>query len=94
MTDFYINTGTLEAFEKLQGKVPFDYGQGGTIGSVGWDIDVIGGDELKTTGWTKDGDPIQEPMGGYLINLRSDNEIPFGVKDYLVYPKTPIRVWA
>lgn len=94
MTDFYLNTETLEQYEVLEGKPPLSYAQGGSIGSPGWSVDLIGGDEMKIVGWTRDGDPVLEPVGGYLVNLRSDRELPAELKQYQVFPNTPIRVWA
>lgn len=94
MTDFYLNTETQETYEALEGASPLDYAQGGFVGSQGWSVDVIGGDELKVVGWTKEGEPVMEPVGGYLVNLRSDRELPAHLKQYQVYPATPIRVWA
>jgi len=94
MTDFYLDTVTQEAYEALEGVSPFDYAQGGFVCSPGWSADVIGGDEVKIVGWTKEGEPVTEPVGGYLVNLRSDRELPAELKQYQVYPVTPIRVWA
>lgn len=94
MTDFYLNTKTAETFESLKSSTPFEYGEGGVVGSEGWNIDIIGDGQMRVVSWDSEGVPTMGPIGGFLINLRSDNALPEALKQYQVYPVTPIRVWA
>lgn len=94
MTDFYLNFVTEQAFEDAQGREPFEYGEGGTLQSEGWNIDILGGDCRKIVSWNKDGSAVFQPVGGFLVNLRSSRQLPESLTGYLVFPKTPIRVWA
>lgn len=94
MTDFYLDVKTEEIFDALKGTQPFEYGEGGTVGSPGWSIDVIGGGQVRVVSWDSEGVPTTEPMGGFLINLRSSQMLPSELDQYQVFPATPIRVWA
>lgn len=94
MTDFYMNFNSEEVFETVQGREPFNYGEGGVLQSEGWSIDILGGGFTKISSWDKEGNPIFTDVAGYLVNLRSDKTLPEDLVEYQVYPKTPIRVWA
>lgn len=94
MKDFYIRLENAEKFESLSGLVPFEYGEGGVIGTSGWSIDILGDGQTKVVSWDSEGNPTLEPVGGFLVNLRSDSQLPENLREFEVFPKTPIRVWA
>ena len=94
MTDYYMDFKDKETFESLKGAVPFEYGPEGTVQSAGWDIDIIGDGELRADGWDKDGEPIMKPVGGFLVNLRSNYDLPKSILEFRTYPENPVRVWA
>jgi len=94
MTDFYLDVKTAETFDSLKGLVPFEYGEGGVVGSPGWDVDILGDGQMRVVSWDSEGVPTMEPIGGFLINLRSDIPLPESVQEYEVFPETPLRVWA
>lgn len=94
MTDFYLDVQSQEVFKTLKGKTPFEFGEGGVIGSDGWSVDILGDGQLRVISWSEDGEPATELVGGFLINLRSDHQLPSELSKYQVYPVTPIRVWA
>lgn len=83
-----------DTYESLLGSAPFEYGPGGVIRSAGWDVDVIGDSEVRIVSWDKEGTPTTEPIGGFLVNLRSEDALPDSLTKYQVFPQTPIRVWA
>lgn len=93
MSDYYIRIPTEEAFDEMEGQVPFIYGQGGELFSPGWAIDVIG-DLYKITSWNRKGEPTYTQFDGFFINLRSDFPLPEFLREFEVFPKTPERVWA
>lgn len=94
MTDFYLNVPDAETFDSLKGVVPFEYAEGGTTQSTGWDVDVIGDGQTYVKSWNAEGEPTYEVIPGFLINLRSDHALPEELEQYRVYPTSPIRVWA
>lgn len=94
MTDFYLNVPDAGTFENLKGVVPFEYAGGGATQSTGWDVDVIGEGQTYITSWNAEGEPTYAVIPGFLINLRSDYALPEALKQYEVYPTSPIRVWA
>lgn len=93
MTDFYLRLPDEATFEILKGMYPFAYDEGGNAVSPGWTIDEIG-IVYKATSWDKEGNATLEPTEGYLVNMRSDNELPESLTEYVVFPVTPVRVWA
>lgn len=94
MTDTYLDFNDVDTFNSLEGTAPFEYGEGGTLQSEGWSIDIVGGDQMRVIGWDEEGQPVVEPIGGFLVNLRSDNPLPKILEQYVIHPETPIRVWA
>ena len=94
MTDFYLDVKTAETFDSLKGSVPFEYGEGGVVGSAGWDVDILGDGQMRVVSWDSEGVPTMESIGGFLINLRSNIPLPESVQEYEVFPETPLRVWA
>lgn len=94
MTDFYLDVKTAEIFESLKGSTPFEYGEGGAVGSAGWDVDIIGDGQVRVVSWDAEGTPTTEPMGGFMVNLRSAFHLPEPLVQYQVFPTNPIRVWA
>lgn len=94
MTDIYLKFKDEAEFEAFQGRPPFEYGEGGVLQSSGWSLDILGDGFTKVKSWDKEGNPIYTPVEGFLVNLRSDKALPEDLVDHLVYPKTPIRVWA
>lgn len=94
MTDFYLNVPDAETFDSLKGVVPFEYAEGGTTQSAGWDVDVIGKGQVYVKSWNAEGEPTYATIPGFLINLRSNYQLPEGLKQYEVFPASPIRVWA
>lgn len=94
MTDFYLNVNDAETFETLKGVVPFEYAEGGATQSKGWDVDVIGSGQSYVESWNSEGEPTYKVIPGFLINLRSDSQLPEELLKYEVYPVSPIRAWA
>lgn len=94
MTDFYMNIPSEAEFSELKGKPPFEYSEGGFVGSEGWDVDIIGSGQNDVVGWDEDGEPTLKPIEGFLVNLRSELALPDELRQYQVFPSSPIRVWA
>lgn len=94
MTDFYLNVPDASTFETLKGNKPFEYGEGGTTQSKGWSVDVIGDGQTYVESWNAEGEPTYAVIPGFMINLRSDHALPEELKQYEVFPTSPIRVWA
>ena len=94
MTDTYLNLPDAATFEAMKGTTPFEYTESGFTQSEGWNVDVIGDNQFKVTSWNAEGEPTFTPIPGFLINLRSDIQLPEALKQYEIYPETPIRVWA
>lgn len=95
MTDYYMNFPKESDFDAVKGAVPFEYSaEVGVLQSTGWSIDVLGGDNTRTTGWTAEGEPVFTPIEGFLVNLRSNFALPENLVKYRVFPESPVRVWA
>ena len=93
MTDFYFNFPDEATFDNLKGEYPLAFDEGGHGVSPGWSVDIIGV-VYKSVSWDSEGNPTLEAQPGFLVNMRSDNQLPDNLSAYEVFPKTPIRVWA
>lgn len=94
MTDYYLNVPNEETFDELKGKYPLEYSEGGFVQSPGWSVDIIGSGQSYVSSWDAEGEPTYTPIEGFLVNLRSDFALPESLKEYEVFPTSPIRVWA
>lgn len=94
MTDFYLNLPDAATFEGFKGVAPFEYDESGSTQSAGWNIDILGEGNKRATSWDSEGEPSYTPLEGFLINLRSSYELPEALKQYVVHPTSPLRVWA
>lgn len=93
MTDYFLDFKTEETFNTVKGTSPFEYGEGGVIASSNWSVDIIGA-ITKVISWDEEGTPTYSDPEGWLVNLRSDEELPATLSEYQVFPVSPVRVWA
>lgn len=91
MKDFYLkfkdrSTAITELIE-----AGFTVGEDGYIHHEQCAVDMLGA-ITNAVGGT-DGEPIHEIDACYHVNVRTWGDITFH-DDYLVYPRSPVRVWA
>lgn len=94
MTDYFLNFPDAASFESVKGSDPFEYREGGIAESPGWAVDIIGEGVTRPVSWNAEGEATYETLEGFLVNLRSNFELPDYLEEFRVYPSSPVRVWA